>query len=89
MFLFSLKSVPVQIIPALLITFYREQEKSQKKTVLDIVKDNSLGMMFEVIDLHQTYQFSGFDKDNCPTFCKINSTTQEYLDMNLEIKWLF
>lgn len=79
----------VKFIPALLITFYREQEKSAKKTVLDIIKANDFGLLFEVIQLEDTYRFAGFDKDNTPTFCKIGSTEQEYLDANLEVKWLF
>jgi hypothetical protein len=89
MFLYSLKQVPAPIVPALLITFYREQERTIKKTVLDVVKNNSVGLLFEVIKLNETYQFTGFDKDQCPTFCKIGDSTQVYLDMEMGIKWLF
>lgn len=89
MFLFSLKQVPVQIIPSLLITFYREQERSAKKTVLDVIKSNDVGLLFEVKELGSSYRFTGFDKDNNATFCKLGSSNQEYLNADLEIKWIF
>jgi len=92
MFLFSLKSVPAQIIPALLTTFYKEQVRLEKRTVLDVIRSGDVGVLFEVKELNKTFIYTGFDCNNNASFVELGKDRKKdqcYLDANMEIKWLF
>ena len=88
LFLFSLKEVPAPMVPELLRTFYKEQERSTYKTFLDIIRNESFGTMFEHKESGITYQWAGFNKDNEPTVVKFGTNEQSTLDP-ASVVWRF
>jgi hypothetical protein len=88
LFLISLKEVPHLIVPELIRTFVKEQEKLAKKTVYDVVKSDTL-ILFDLLKDGCSYSYAGTDVNGCPAFIKLGTTKQVYLDMELEVKWLF
>ena len=80
MFLFSLKEIPAPMVPELLRTFYKEQERSTYRTFLDIIRNESFGTMFEEKASGITYCWAGFNKDNEPTVVQLGKTEQTTLD---------
>lgn len=80
MFLFSLKEMPTIMVPELLRTFYKEQERTADRTFLDIIRNERFGTMFEEKASGITYSWSGFNKDNEPTVVQLGKTEQTTLD---------
>lgn len=88
LFLFSLKEIPAPMVPELLRTFYKEQERSTYKTFLDIIRNEPFGTMFEHKESGITYQWAGFNKDNEPTVVKFGTNEQSTLDP-ASVVWRF
>jgi hypothetical protein len=88
MFLFSLKEVSPVMVPALLRTFHMEQDRANCKTFLDIIRGESVGVVFEEKSSGINYVWSGFNKDNEPTVVKFGTNTQIQLDPStVIIRW--
>lgn len=87
-FLYLMKSMPVEFVPALLETFEKEQKRLEKKSVLDVVKSDDIGLLFTVCGTGKSYRFTGFH-NSIPTFIELGKQDQVELDMGLEVKWIF
>ena len=88
-FLFSLKEIPAPMVPELLRTFYREQEKSTYRTFLDVIKCEPVGTLFECVQSGISYQFTGFDNENSPTAVQLGKKEQVYLNPTLKVWRIF
>lgn len=77
------------MVPELLRTFYREQEKSTYRTFLDIIKCEPIGTLFEDVASGISYQFTGFDKDQSPTAVQFGKREQVYLNPTLKVWRVF
>lgn len=88
-FIFSLKELPSSMVPALLYTFDTQQRNNRCKTFLDVIKNESVGTLFEDLSTETTYTWNGFNKDDEPTVIKLGSTKQLALDPGTLVRRLF
>lgn len=88
-FIISLKEMPAFMVPALLKTFDGEHDKAKCKTFLDVIKNESVGTLFEDSITQKTYAWSGFNKDNEPTVIKLGDNKQTALDPLTPVRRLF
>lgn len=88
-FIISLKELPSSMVPALLYTFDTQQKNNKCKTFLDVIKNESVGTLFEDATTQKTYSWSGFNKDNEPTVIKLGDNKQTALDPLTPVRRLF
>jgi len=89
-FLFSLHSVPVYIVPALLETFAGKHRENEPKTIRDLMtSDAHLGTLFALIEDGSDWSYQGISTSGKPMCRPFNSDLLMELDPEKDIKYVF
>lgn len=89
-FLFSLQSVPVYIVPALIVTFSDKHRENDPTTIKDLMnEDRYLGSYFVLVEDGSDWVYLGISTSGKPLSRPINSALIMELDSEKEIKYVF
>ena len=88
-FLFSMRQVPVYIVPALINTFALKHRESDPKIIRDLMHPSYVGSLFVVIEDRSDWTYVGISTSGKPLCRPFNSEIVMELDPEKEIRYVF
>lgn len=88
-FLFSMRQVPVYIVPALIHTFAEKHRENDPQTIRDLMHLSYIGSMFFLVEDGSDWTYVGVSTSGKPLCRPFNSAMILELDPDKSIKYVF